>query len=121
MPNSSQRWKEKLERINENAKNIPTDRGWSGVEKVTTESLMLRDIICVGSGPDDPSFAYNRSTVVEITEETITSIRPYLHCADFSTGNEKKKVIHYMGWEYVTVFRDDYTIVWLLRRDPLTR
>lgn len=65
--------------------------------KMTPSELVLGDKVQVVEGP------FGWGTVVEITDEIVKVFRPYVHISDFTyTGG----VLHYVGHEYVTYFRD---------------
>lgn len=69
------------------------------------DELVLGDKVDLLSG--DP---YGWGTVVQITDETVKVVRPYVHIGDFTyTGG----VLHYLGTEEITLIRGGERVVWV--------
>jgi hypothetical protein len=79
-------------------------RGAEGCEKVMRETanvLLLGDRVNLFA--DQPGAAYGWATVVKVTEEEVTVVRPYVHVADFEyTGG----LMSYLGQETCKLWRD---------------
>ena len=78
-------------------------RGADGCEKVMRETanvLLLGDRVNLFA--DQPGAPYGWATVVQVTEEEVTVVRPYVHTSDFSyTGG----LMSYLGQETCKLYR----------------
>lgn len=80
-------------------------------EKIGKEILPSEAWLADRIRPENNADAYSDFTVVKITKEAVTLMRPYVHTADFSMSGGKgpgsSSVIGYTGLETWSVWIDD--------------
>ena len=81
----------------------------TGRSIVTVDDLELGDIINL----EHASGGYDTATVQQVTDREVKVIRPYIHCADFSTT---AGVITYIGFEEFKLYKGSQRQVLLVER-----
>lgn len=87
-------------------------------DRVLPSTLRIGDFVVFGHD------TYDWGTVTEVTEDEAVVTRPYLHISDFAysggldlgNGIVTGKVIPYMGWETIRLFRNSERTVFCRRR-----
>ncbi len=94
-------------------------RGADGCERVVHETA---NVLLVGDRvnlfADQPGAPYGWGTVIEVTENEVVVVRPYVHTADFTTTSG---LMSYLGQETVRLYRDSDRVFTVVFRTTVPR